>query len=336
MDNLGFWANLKKPIMALAPMANVTDSAFRQIIARYGKPDVFWTEFISADGLCSAGREHLEPDLYFTEIERPIVLQLFGSNPSTIRDAAAMARERGFDGVDINMGCPDKAVEKQGAGAHLIKNPELAKEIIKAAKEGAQKLPVSVKTRIGYSRDITEEWTNILLATKPALISFHLRTRREMSKTRAHWDALARAVAIRNATKSETLIFGNGDIMSIAEAKDRAGATGADGVMMGRAIFGNPWFFSGKDRADIPLTERLSVMAEHAELFQKLFSATKHFAIMKKHFKAYAADFDGAKELRLQLMNTESVQEVCRIISNFRSSPKGLARLDAILGKTEP
>ncbi len=320
MVHLGFFAKLKKPIIVCAPMANVTDSAFRQIIARCGKPDVFWTEFISADGLCSSGLEHLEPDLYFTEQERPIILQIFGSNPNTIRAAAALGRERGFDGIDINMGCPDKTIEKQGAGAKLINNPELAKEIIAAAKEGACDLPVSVKTRIGYSRDITEEWTEFLLSTEPALITFHLRTRSEMSKTKAQWDALKRAIAIRDSCKSKTLIFGNGDILNMEQARERARITGADGIMVGRAIFGNPWFFSGKDRKDISVSTRLLMMFEHTLLFEKLFSSSKNFAIMKKHFKAYTADFDGSKELRVQLMYTSSSEAVRKIITDFLSS----------------
>src|SRR3989339_2233103 len=185
--NLGFWIKSlkrsrrqKKPIMCLAPMADVTDAAFRRMFVKYGRPDVFWTEFVSADGLCSAGKNNLLIDLKYSERERPIVAQIFGATPQNFYQAAKLLKKLGFDGIDINMGCPDKSVEKQGAGAALIKNPKLAQEIILATKEGSGGLPVSVKTRIGYNINIIEEWTEALLRAKPAAITFHLRTRKEM------------------------------------------------------------------------------------------------------------------------------------------------------------
>ncbi len=169
-----FWNKLPRPFFALAPLANVTDCAFRELVAKYGKPDVMWTEFVSADGLCSpVGREKLMIDLAYTEAERPIVAQIFSSKPENIREAAKLVALLGFDGVDINMGCPDRTIEKQNAGAALIKNPKLAQEIIYAAKEGAGDLPVSVKTRIGYNKDILDEWIPMLLLTKPAAITIH-------------------------------------------------------------------------------------------------------------------------------------------------------------------
>ncbi|MDP2630271.1 MAG: tRNA-dihydrouridine synthase, partial [Candidatus Uhrbacteria bacterium] len=149
---MNFWKKLKKPIMCLAPMADVTDAAFRRIIAKYGKPDVMWTEFVSVDGLCSVGREKLLPDLWYTDAERPIVAQLFGCNPENFYKAALLIQELGFDGIDINMGCPIKKIEKQGAGSALIKDPQLAAKIIQETKRGAGKLPVSVKTRLGHNK----------------------------------------------------------------------------------------------------------------------------------------------------------------------------------------
>src|SRR5476649_391186 len=163
MTNLGFWKDLKKPILCLAPMADVTDCAFRQIIAKYGKPDVFFTEFVSADGLCSPGRDKLLVDFIYGENERPIVAQIFGANAENIKKAASLCKELGFDGIDINMGCPDKSIEKQCAGAGMIKDPKLAKEIIRAAIEGAGGLPVSVKTRIGYNKNEIDTWIRGLL-----------------------------------------------------------------------------------------------------------------------------------------------------------------------------
>ncbi len=321
MDS-GFWEQLKKPIFAIAPMANVTDAAFRRLFAKYGKPDVFWTEFVSVEGLLSRGKEKLLPDFWFTEAERPIVAQIFGSKPEQFEEVAAMIRELGFDGIDINMGCPDKGVEKQGSGAALIKTPELAKEIIRAAKRGAGGLPVSVKTRIGYGKNEIAEWLPTLFEENLAALTVHLRTRKEMSDVPAHWELASQIVALRNHCAPGTLLLGNGDVGSLNEARARIKESGMDGVMIGRGIFGNPWFFSGR----IPeLRERLSVMMEHTELFENLYrsnmpkkeGALKNFDVMKKHYKAYAAGFDGAKELRIQLMNAENAAEVRKITEEF-------------------
>ena len=317
MTNLGFWTKFTRPVHVMAPLANVTDSVFRQLFAKYSKPDVFWSEFISCDGLCSEGRDHLAPDLYFTEKERPIVLQIFGSNPDTFYESAKLGKKLGYDGIDINMGCPDRSVERQGAGAALIKDPTKVKSIMKATKEGAGKLPVSIKTRIGYNKDATEEWVEHLLETEPAVITIHARTRKEMSNVPANWDTIKRAVNIRNKHKSKTLILGNGDVMSIEEGEERIKETGCDGVMYGRALFGNPWLFNTTIKKPIPVTDRLMVMLEHTELFEKTFGDVKNFAIMKKHFKAYVSDFDGSKELRNQLMETNNSAKVREIVASF-------------------
>ena len=323
----GFWKKLKKPIMVLAPMANVTDAAFRPLIAKYGKPDVMWTEFVSCDGLVSPGKNALLIDLQYSESERPIVAQFFGSKPENFYKCALLAQELGFDGIDINMGCPDRNVEKQLAGAALIKNPRLAQEIIKETQRGAGPLPVSVKTRIGYSKDTLDEWLPLLLETNLAAITLHARTRKEMSLVPAHWDAIARAVEIRNrydASENHTLILGNGDAIDLEDAKEKARTTGADGVMIGRGIFGNPWLFSKEKNANtIPLKEKLEVMLEHTHLFEKTFTDKntnklfKNFDVMKKHYKAYVSGFDGAKELRVKLMSTKSASEVEEIVREY-------------------
>ncbi len=326
--------------MVLAPMADVTDAAFRQIINRYGKPDLFYTEFVSADGLCSeAGRPKLLRDLYFTPAEHPIIGQIFGGKPENIFQAAKLIKELGFDGVDINMGCPDRGIEKQGGGASLIKNPTLAQEIIAAAKQGVGDLPVSIKTRIGYNTIEIETWTRALLEAKPAAIIFHLRTRKEMSKVAAHWDAIKIPVTL--AKGSGTLILGNGDVKDIAEAHAKAAQYHLDGIMLGRAIFGNPWLFTPPPKSLVwgftpSLQERLRVMVKHTKLFEELFGGgkpitptlprkgggsscghTKSFAIMKKHFKAYVAGFDGASALRAKLMETSTSEEVEALVLDF-------------------
>lgn len=305
--NQGFWKKLKKPFFVLAPMADVTDVAFRRIIAKYGKPDVTWTEFVSANGLCSPGRKVLLRDLDFTDAERPIVTQLFSSDPEKMREAAALCQKLGFDGIDINMGCPDRTIEKQGAGAAMIKNPKLAREIIRAAKEGAPKLPISVKTRIGYNKNEIATWIPEILSEGVAALTVHCRTRKEMSLVPARWEHIREVVALRNKISPETLILGNGDVKDLADAKVKALEFGADGVMLGRAIFGNPWLFS----EHIPtIKEKLEVMVEHTMLFEKLLGDIKSFAIMKKHYKAYVNGFDGAKEFRTSLMEAKDAKEV--------------------------
>lgn len=321
--NAGFWGTLRKPILVLAPMADVTDVAFRRIIASCGRPDVMWTEFVSADGLSHPqGRKKLAIDLLYTTAERPIVAQLFSGRPEKMYEGAKIVKELGFDGLDINMGCPDRGIEKSGAGAALIKKPALAREIIRAAKEGVGNLPVSVKTRLGYNKDILEEWLPELLAEKLAVVTIHARTRKEMSDVPARWDRIKDAVEIRNNLRSETLIFGNGDVMSLLDARKKAEEAGADGVMLGRAIFGNPWLFdNSRELANIhsesTVKERLTVLIKHTKLFEELLGEHKNFAIMKKHFKAYAEGFEGAKELRIKLMEARDANDVEETVQQF-------------------
>jgi nifR3 family TIM-barrel protein len=332
---MNFWDRLAKPFFAMAPMADVTDPAFRRMIAKYsmrvrsdgtmGGPDVMWTEFVSADGLVRApeeGKQKLLADLQYDESERPIVAQLFTSNPAHMEIASRMCLELGFDGVDINMGCPDRSIEKQGAGAAHIRNPHLATEVILAAKEGARHdgggIPVSVKTRLGYNTDILDEWLPVILRANPAAVTIHARTRKDMSKVPARWERVKRAVEIRNECGSSARILGNGDALSRSDARIKARESGADGVMLGRAIFGNPWLFGERSTAEISLGECLRVMVEHTKLFEELLPH-KSFAIMKKHYKAYVAGFEGAAELRLELMEAAHSSEVERIVERYIS-----------------
>lgn len=319
---LGFWGGLKRPFFVLAPLANVTDFAFRQFLIRYSKPDVLWTEFVAADGLCHPkGREALLRDLQFSENERPIVAQLFTSHPEKMFEAARLVKELGFYGVDINMGCPDKNVMKQGAGAACMKDPELAQRIIQAAMDGVQAdgkepIPVSVKTRLGFNRDEMETWLPKVLEMRPAALTLHLRTKKEMSLVPAHWERMARAVEIRNAVSPETLILGNGDIKSVIEARKKCEETGCDGVMLGRGVFGNPWLFD-ETRVSVAVRERLEAILDLTEVFEATWSNTKSFEILKKHFQAYIVGFPGARELRNELMLTHSKNEVQKIMEKF-------------------
>jgi nifR3 family TIM-barrel protein len=309
-----FWKKLPKPFFVMAPMADVTDAAFRRVIAKYGKPDVFYTEFVSADGLCSPGRAVLKRDLEYTEGERPIIAQLFSAHPDKMEEAARFCAELGFDGIDINMGCPDRGVEKQGAGAAMIKTPEVAREVIRAAKRGAGGLPVSVKTRIGYNKNEIDTWIPTLLEEDIAALIVHARTRKEMSNVPARWEEVKKVVELRDRMKKDTLIIGNGDALSLEDAQEKLQVSGADGVMLGRAIFGNPWLFSEKI---VTTEEKLRVMVEHTKLFEELLGDIKSFAIMKKHYKAYVHGFDGAKELRVKLMDAIDANEVEKITTEF-------------------
>lgn len=306
------WNNLPKPFFVMAPMADVTDAAFRRIITKYGKPDLFYTEFVSADGLFLGGYDALIKDLQYTEEERPIVAQFFTSNLETMEKAANLAKELGFDGIDINMGCPDRSVEKQGSGSALMKNPKRAQELIYAAKKAG--LPVSVKIRIGYNENELETWLPTILETEPAAVIVHARTRKEMSKVPADWTQVKSAVEIRNELNSKSLIVGNGDVLSVEDGRKKIEETGCDGIMIGRAIFGNPWLFGDKE---VGIEEKLRVMVEHTKLFKEIFGDSKNFAIMKKHYKAYVSDFDGAKELRIELMEAKTVEEIETLVNNF-------------------
>lgn len=362
---MNFWQDLKTPIMAVAPMADVTDAAFRRMIAKYstheradgtvGGPDVMWTEFVAADGLMRAtpeGKAKLMADLIYSNEERPIVAQLFSSTPENMEAAAKLCLELGFDGVDINMGCPDRSIEKQGCGSAMIKTPDVAQEVIRAAKRGARStepdgIPVSVKTRLGYNEDQVEEWVPALLAESPAALTVHCRTRKEMSKVPARWERLARVVELRDSLSPETRILGNGDVLSLDDARQKIEETGADGAMIGRALFGNPWFFhpekrlphkltalptSGVNREEIiemddgedvsqfvTLEERLRVLVEHTYLFCELLPH-KSFNVMKKHYKGYVNGFPQAAQLRSKLMEAKTADEVSVEVDRFLAS----------------
>jgi len=364
-----FWLTLPKPFFAIAPMANVTDAVFRKLFAKYGKPDVTWTEFVSADGLNSAGKKKLLVDLEYSEKERPVVAQLFTGHPEEMKKAAKLIVELGFDGLDINMGCPDRAVLKQGGGSALIKNPKVALAVLQAAREGvgiidpptlklwrARKLkckmencsahvsdissiPVSVKTRIGFNT-IDLSWIELLLKQRLPALTVHLRTRKEMSEAAAHWEIMPEIVKMRDLISPQTKIIGNGDVRSMAQAREYAEKYGCDGVMIGRGIFGKPWFFNTDTNKASAGTEsmseektpeqRLKILAEHAKLFEKAYGGTslgkrgkkrlKNFDVMKKHFKAYVHGWDGAKELRVKLMATKNVKEVVSVIKEYSPS----------------
>jgi len=305
--------------MILAPMADVTDTAFREVIAKYGKPDICYTEFVSCDGLChDEARKKLLIDFAYSKNEHPIIAQLFGGKPENFAKCAELVQRLGFDGIDINMGCPDRNVEKQGAGAALIKDPKRAQAIIRETKKGAGDLPVSVKTRIGYNKNTAHEWLHQLVEVEPAALIFHLRTRKEMSNVPADWSVMKELMEEIQKENVRPIMIGNGDVETREEAEQKVKETGADGVMIGRGIFGNPWLFNKeRKKENIPIEEQLEVMIEHTRLFEKYFSGIKTFDVMKKHYKAYITGFDGVKEIRAKLMKTTSSKEVVDTVRKY-------------------
>ncbi len=338
MKNHTFWNELSRPITVMAPMSGVTDPAFRWMMAKYSKyggrdigdhgkenvagitpggPDVIYTEFISADGLFLGDKDELLKDMRYSEIERPVVVQFFSPDPERMKRAASLAVEMGFDGIDINMGCPDRSVCKQGAGSELIRSPGLAVKMIRSVKEGSGGvLPVSIKTRAGYdSDDELEDWIGTLLNEDLCALALHARTRKDMYKVPARWDLIKKAVKIRNTLGVGTLILGNGDIDSLSDLHDKVKGSGADGAMVGRALLGNPRFFSGSPEPSPE--ERLGVLIEHCELFHDLFRERKSFAMVKKHFRGYVSGWEGSKELRSALMEAEDPVEIKRTIEEY-------------------
>jgi nifR3 family TIM-barrel protein len=311
----GFWAGLKKPISASAPMAGVTDAAFRWILARYGKPDVIWTEMISLAGIKAKGISYFENGMISSERERPTVVQFFGSSPEEFSICGKVAREKSFDGIDINMGCPDRSVEKQGSGACLIKDPLLAKEIIAAAKEGANGLPVSVKTRLGYSNVLEmEKWMTAIAEEAPAAITIHGRTRAQIRKGGVDWKGIKEAGKIIKSISPGTIVLGNGDITTKEEGEGLASEAKIDGYMVGRCLIGNPWFFIGKEASS---RERLFVAKEHVEAFERTFTGADNFDLIKKHMAGYMSGFDRAKDIRIKLMEAKNTEGVKAALNYF-------------------
>lgn len=312
-----FWAELPKPFFILAPMEDVTDVVFRHVVQAAGAPDVFFTEFTNSDSYCHPdGRQSVRGRLTFTEDEQPMVAHIWGDKPEFFREMSLGLAEMGFKGIDLNMGCPVPNVAGHGKGSGLILRPEVAAELIEAAKAGG--LPVSVKTRLGY-KDIAEmeNWLSHVLAQDIANLSIHLRTREEMSKVDAHWDLIPQVLAIRDRVAPQTLITINGDIPDRQTGLQLAEKYGVDGVMIGRGIFKNPYAFekeprahSSKELLDL-LHLQLDLQDQYAELVPRSIVGLHRF------FKIYVKGFPGAGDLRARLMNTKTTDEVREILGCF-------------------
>ncbi len=318
---MNFWKDLQKPFSILAPMEDVTDVVFRKLIAECGRPDVFFTEFTSAEGMFSPGRDRVIKRLRFEKDEGPIVAQIWGKRPENYFKAAKDIVGMGFDGVDINMGCPVKKIVKQGVCSALIDNQSLASEVITATLEGANgKIPVSVKTRMGFKNNKTEEWSEFLLNHNIQALTMHGRIAKEMSKKPANWEEIKRVVEIRDSMKKDIVIIGNGDVESFEEIQEKHEMYGVDGVMIGRGVFKDPFIFNpNRSFDDLSVEEKLNLLLKHVELFVDEWGDSKHFLILRRFFKIYANGFDNASEIRDKLMNSEDIREVRDIIKSFAS-----------------
>ena len=312
-----FWKELPKPFFVLAPMEDVTDVVFRHVVKHAAAPDVFFTEFTNSDSFCHPdGKDSVRGRLTITEDEQPMVAHIWGDKPEFFREMSIAMAEMGFQGIDINMGCPVPNVAERGKGSGLILRPEVAAQLIEAAKAGG--LPVSVKTRIGYTEmSEMEEWISHLLHQDIANLSVHLRTRKEMSKVDAHWEVIPKIIALRDQIAPQTLITINGDIPDRQTGEELAEKYGVDGIMIGRGIFKNPYAFEKDPREHTEkeliglLRLQLDLQDHYSEIIPRSITGLHRF------FKIYIKGFPGANDLRVQLMNTKSTDEVREILDTF-------------------
>ena len=312
-----FWRELPRPFFVLAPMEDVTDVVFRHVVSEAGRPDVFFTEFTNTESFCHPEGVHsVRGRLTFTEDEQPIVAHIWGDKPEHFKEMSIGMDEMGFKGIDLNMGCPVPNVAAKGKGAGLIQRPETAAEIIQAAKAGG--LPVSVKTRLGYS-EIEEwrDWLKHVFEQDIANLSIHLRTRREMSKVDAHWELIGEIKKLRDEIAPDTLLTINGDIPDRKTGLELAEKYGIDGVMIGRGIFHNPYAFE-KEPKEHTSEELLGLLRLHLDLFDKYSKEeSRLFKPLRRFFKIYVRGIRGAGELRNQLMQTNTTDEVRALLNEF-------------------
>ncbi|CAN5185573.1 tRNA dihydrouridine synthase DusB [soil metagenome] len=341
-----FWD--REPLIGLAPMDGVTDAAFRYIVDMNGKSDLLLTEFVAVEGITAGAIKLLEGFVYHPT-ETPTIAQIYGTEPDAFYKAAIIVAELGFDGIDINMGCPDKSVSGRGAGAGLIRTPDVAKKIVRSVKQAIQDwsegqslenaglrpkvvdavramikqygytaqpriLPVSVKTRTGFETPTTKEWINHLLETEPINITLHGRTLKQMYTGLADWEQIG--IAAETAKNTKTYVMGNGDIKSLTEAKERIKTYGLHGVLIGRATFGNPWLF--KD-IEVDHITRLKVGLEHCRAFERLLPEG-NFLSLRKHMAWYCKGFEHSAEMRVRLMTVKSAKEVEEIVAPIISA----------------
>lgn len=312
-----FWQELPRPFFILAPMEDVTDVVFRHVVQEAGAPDVFFTEFTNSDSFCHPdGLASVRGRLVFTEDEQPMVAHIWGDNPEHFRQMSVALAEMGFAGIDLNMGCPVSNVAERGKGSGLILRPEVAGELIQAAKAGG--LPVSVKTRLGFTElSEMQAWISHLLKQDIANLSVHLRTRKEMSKAAAHWDLIPELVKLRDAIAPRTLLTINGDIPDRKTGEELAEKYGVDGIMIGRGIFKNPYAFEKipQEHSSQELLQLLRLQLDLQDQYQE--QLPRSIVGLHRFFKIYVKGFPGANDLRIRLMETKSTAEVRQILDEF-------------------
>lgn len=317
--NNNFWAELPRPFFILAPMEDVTDVVFRHVVKEAGAPDVFFTEFTNSDSFCHPdGIESVRGRLAFTEDEQPMVAHIWGDKPEFFHEMSIALADMGFKGIDLNMGCPVPNVAERGKGSGLILRPDVAAELIEAAKAGG--LPVSVKTRLGFTELAEmENWISHLLRQDIANLSVHMRTRKEMSKVEAHWELIPRIVELRDQIAPQTLITINGDILDRQMGLELAEKYGVDGLMIGRGIFKNPYAFE-KESKEHSSQELIGLLRLQLDLQDKYADQVPRSIVgLHRFFKIYVKGFPGANDLRVSLMNTKSTAEVREILANFEN-----------------
>lgn len=371
-----FWQDLKqqlgRALVGLAPMDGITDQPFRHIVKKYGQPDVIYTEFVNVEGLCHNAQALLRPLLYDNS-QRPIAAQIYGKTPNSFRQAAILVCQLGFDGIDLNMGCPSKSVAGGGAGAALIKNPKLAQAIIRATQQGVQDwvdgksctdcadfsdsfcklvekrrqalkldptaqfqnrrvenrqvLPISVKTRLGFDQPSIQDWLPFLLDEQPAAVAIHGRTLKQGYSGQANWEQIGQAAQLAKEQSPETLILGNGDVQDFAQAQEKAQIYELDGVLIGRAVQGNPFVFAQENPLEnLDKYEQAKTLAkvalEHAQFYEETFCSNEQdecfFLPMRKHLAWYVKGIPYAKEIRQKLVRTNSSREVKKIFEELQ------------------
>ncbi len=330
-----FWQDLPRPFIALAPMEDVTDTVFRELVLGISSPGalhVVFSEFTSTDGLChEKGKIKVMERLRVNATERSLlrkmnirlVAQIWGSDPGAFyRSARMISEEFSFDGIDINMGCPVKKIVKQGACSALIKKPALAKEIIQATLEGST-LPVSVKTRIGFSKIQTEEWVGHLLETGISALTLHGRIQKVDSEGPVHWEEIARAARMKETQRPGLVMIGNGDVLSLEDAREKSEAWGLDGIMIGRGVFHNPWIFNPLQE-EHPPEEKVRLLIRHIRLFHETWGSDKNFDVLKRFFKIYLNAFPGAARLRAALMESREAEEATDTAERYLQDPQQL------------
>ena len=313
-----FWNDLPQPFFILAPMEAVTDVVFRHVVKQAGAPDIFFTEFANATGWVHAGDKAIAGRLIKTDDEQPLIAQIWGGEPGDMEAFAKHCAELGFNGIDINMGCPAKSAIKSG-GAALIRRPDIAIAAIDAAKKSG--LPVSVKTRLGYTYvDEWREWLTTILQQDIVNLTIHLRTKKEMSKVAAHYELIDEIVELRDEIAPQTLLTINGDIRDREHGLEIVRKhPGVNGIMIGRGVFSDPFCFrESKIDADNHKEELLALLNYHLDLFDSYQPILgRPFETLKRFFKIYIRDFDGAKELREKLMHTTDTDEVRQLLEKI-------------------